>query len=52
MLGQDNVAAKGAPGLEAFGIRPTPLASVGEEWLGRFRGNRFSGKRIHLTASN
>jgi NADH dehydrogenase len=52
MLGQDNVPAKGAPGLEAFGIRPTPLASVGEEWLGRFRGNRFSGKRIHLTASN
>jgi NADH dehydrogenase len=52
MLGQDNVPAKGAPGLEAFGIRPTPLASVGEEWLRRFRGNRFSGKRIHLTASN
>jgi len=52
MLSQDNVPANGAPGLEAFGIRPTPLASVGAEWLGRFSGNRFSGKRIHLTATN
>ncbi len=53
MLGQDNVQAKGAPGLEAFGIRPTPLASVGYEWLGRFhRGGKFSGRRINLTATN
>jgi NADH dehydrogenase len=53
MLGQDNVAAKGAPGLEAFGIRPTPLASVGEEWLGRFhKGGKFAGRRINLTATN
>jgi NADH dehydrogenase len=52
MLQRDNVPAKGARGLDAFGIRPTPLAAVGEEWLGRFSGNRFSGKRIHLTATN
>ena len=51
MLGQDNVPAKGTPGLEAFGIRPTPLAAVGNEWLVRFRGNRFAGRRIHLTAT-
>ena len=27
-------------GLEAFGIRPTPLAAVGHEWLGRFPGRQ------------
>ena len=37
MLQRDNVPAGGAPGLEAFGIEPTPLAAVGAEWLGRFR---------------
>ena len=53
MLQRDNVPAKGAPGLEAFGIRPTPLASVGYEWLGRFhRGGKFAGRRINLTATN
>jgi uncharacterized protein YbjT (DUF2867 family) len=51
MLQRDNVPAKGAPGLEAFGIRPTPLAAVGYEWLGRFhRGGKFAGRRINLTA--
>ncbi len=52
MLGQDNVAAKGAPGLEAFGIRPTPLAAVGDEWLSRFSGNRFTARRRGLTATS
>src|SRR4051812_43269920 len=28
MLQRDNVPAKGAPGLEAFGIKPTPLGAV------------------------
>ena len=43
MLGRDNVAAKGAPGLAEFEIEPTPLAAVGAEWLSRFRpGGRFS----------
>jgi len=52
MLQRDNVPAKGAPGLEAFGIEPTPLGAVGEEWLGRFhRGGKFAGRKIHLTAA-
>jgi uncharacterized protein YbjT (DUF2867 family) len=53
MLQRDNVPARGAPGLEAFGIRPTPLAAVGHEWLGRFHsGGKFAGRRLHLTATN
>jgi NADH dehydrogenase len=53
MLSQDNVPSGELPGLEAFGIRPTPLAAVGYEWLGRFhRGGKFAGRRINLTATN
>jgi uncharacterized protein YbjT (DUF2867 family) len=53
MLQRDNVPATGAPGLEAFGIEPTPLAAVGYEWLGRFhRGGKFAGRRINLTATS
>jgi uncharacterized protein YbjT (DUF2867 family) len=53
MLQRDNVAAEGAPGLEAFGIRPTPLGAVAYEWLGRFnRGGRFAGRRINMTATS
>jgi NADH dehydrogenase len=52
MLQRDNVPSGELPGLEAFGIKPTPLAAVAPEWLGRFRGNRFAGKRIHLTATS
>src|SRR5260221_3965634 len=52
MVWQDNVPSGELPGLEAFGVRPTPLAAVGGEWLGRFRGNRFAGRRIHLTAAS
>ena len=53
MLQSDNVAAKGAPGLEAFGIEPTPLGAVAHEWLGRFhKGGRFAGRRINLTATS
>ena len=49
MLQRDNVAAKGAPGLKAFGIEPTPLAAVGAEWLSRYRsGGRFAGRRAPL----
>lgn len=51
MLQRDNVPAKGAPGLAAFGIGPTPLAAVGYEWLGRFhRGGKLAGRRFNLTA--
>jgi NADH dehydrogenase len=53
MLQQDNVVTKGMPGLQAFGIEPTPLAAVGYEWLGRFhRGGKFAGRRINLTATS
>jgi len=42
MLAKDNVVHDDVPGLEAFGIEPTPLASVAPEWLGRFEeGGRF-----------
>ena len=52
MLQHDNVAAKGAPGLAAFGIQPTPLASVAWEWLGRYHhGGKFAGRHVNLTAS-
>jgi NADH dehydrogenase len=57
MLQRDNVPAPGAPGLDAFGIKPTPLGAVAHEWLGRFRkggrfhkGGRFAGRRVNLTA--
>jgi NADH dehydrogenase len=46
MLGQDNVTSGKLPGLDAFGIRPAPLAAVGGEWLDRFRGNRFAGRAV------
>lgn len=53
MLQRDNVAAKGAPGLAAFGIEPTPLAAVAYEWLGRFhRGGKFGGRHVNLTATS
>ena len=43
MLQDDNVAAKKAKGLAAFGIAPTPIEAVAGEWLGRFReGGRFA----------
>ena len=53
MLQRDNVPSGEFPGLEAFGIQPTPLAAVGYEWLGRFhRGGKFAGRRINLTATS
>jgi NADH dehydrogenase len=52
MLQRGSVPSGEEPGLEAFGIRPTPLAAVGGEWLDRFHGSRFSGRRIHLTPTN
>ena len=43
MLQDDNVAAEGSSGLDAFGIAPTALASVAPGWLGRFvKGGRFA----------
>jgi NADH dehydrogenase len=53
MLQRDNVPSGSLPGLEAFGIKPTPLAAVAYEWLGRFhKGGKFAGRRINLTATN
>jgi uncharacterized protein YbjT (DUF2867 family) len=52
MLQTDNIPSGKLPGLASFDVRPTPIAAVAYEWLDRFRGNRFAGRRIHLTASN
>jgi NADH dehydrogenase len=53
MLQRDNLPSGGYPGLEAFGFRPTPLAAVAYEWLGRFqKGGKFAGRRINLTATS
>ena len=53
MLQRDNVPSGKNPGLEAFGIKPTPLAAVGQEWLGRFhRGGKFGGRHAGLAATN
>jgi len=53
MLQRDNVPSGELPGLDAFGISPTPLAAVAYEWLGRFhKGGKFAGRRINLTATN
>ncbi len=51
MLQRDNVAAKGAPGLAAFGIEPTPFAAVAPGWLGRFAGSRFGSRGSDPTAA-
>ncbi|NIJ21150.1 NADH dehydrogenase [Sphingomonas naasensis] len=37
MLQQDNIVPAGAEGFAAFGITPTPLATVAPAWLVRFR---------------
>jgi NADH dehydrogenase len=50
MLKRDNVPAPGAPGLEAFGIEPTPLAAVAPGWLGRYGGSRFARRRMTIAA--
>lgn len=52
MLQRDNVAALGTSGLDAFGIAPTPLAAVADEWLARYRGgSRFQGRRPTRTTA-
>ena len=53
MLQRDNVPSGKLPGIESFGIKPTPLAAVAWEWLGRFhRGGKFGGRHINLTATS
>lgn len=52
LLQRDNVAAKRAIGLEAFGITPTPMAAVAPDWLARFRqGGRFAARREYSSIS-
>jgi uncharacterized protein YbjT (DUF2867 family) len=44
MLQHDNVVSPGAPGLDAFGITPTPMAAVAPGWLVQYRKQgRFGG---------
>ena len=50
MLKRDNVPADGSQGLEAFGIRPTPLAAVAPDWLGMYGGSRFARRRVNIAA--
>ncbi len=45
MLQTDNVVVPGADGLEAFGITPTPMASVIGDYLVRFRKHGRFGVR-------
>jgi uncharacterized protein YbjT (DUF2867 family) len=43
MLSRDNVVGDGEPGIEAFGVRPVPLATVAPDWLVVYRKNgRFN----------
>ena len=52
MLQRDNVAGPGAPGLADFGIEPTPIGAVADEWLARYRGgSRFQGRRPATTTA-
>ena len=50
MLQRDNVPAEGSQGLEAFGIKPTPLAAVAPDWLDRYGGSRFARRRVNIAA--
>lgn len=46
MLQSDNVVSEGAEGLDAFDVRPTPLAAVSEGWLTSYRRHgRFAAKQ-------
>jgi len=46
MLANDNVAAADSNGLAAFGIAPTPLATVAPGWLVQYRRHgRFGGAK-------
>lgn len=45
MLQTDNVVAPGSAGLEAFGIKPTPMAAVIGDYLVRFRKHGRFGVR-------
>ena len=45
MMQNDNVVSPGAKGFDAFGISPSPLAAVAEDWLTAYRrSGRFAAK--------
>ena len=48
MLSRDNVVEPGTPGIEAFDIRPVPLATVAPEWLVQYRKNGRFGRVAEL----
>jgi NADH dehydrogenase len=51
MLQSDNLPAKKAEGLEAFGIEPAALEAVAPDWLERFRqGGRWAGRAVQQAA--
>ncbi len=52
MLQTDNIASDGSKGLEAFGIKPTPIGAVASLWLAQYGGSRFARRRVNLTATN
>jgi NADH dehydrogenase len=52
MLQTDNVASEGSNGLDAFGIKPTPMGAVASLWLAQYGGSRFARRRVNLTATN
>lgn len=46
MLGRDNVVGAGVPGLEAFGVHPTPMEAIAPTYLERYRkAGRFNEVR-------
>lgn len=45
MLQSDNVVAKGAKGLAAFGVTPTPLATVASGWMEQYTVSGRFGAR-------
>lgn len=51
MLQHDNIVTAGAPGLDTFGIAPTPMGSVAPGWLVRYRRQgRFSRRPVELAS--
>ncbi len=52
MLQRDNVVGEGMAGLDAFGIRPTPIEAVAPVWLERYRrfGRFNDGARATASA--
>jgi len=48
MLSRDNVVADDATGIEAFDVRPVPMATVAPDWLVQFRKNGRFGRVAEL----